>query len=359
VWAFFVALLLSVACLTRLHLVVLLIPLFVLFMAMPRGSVLISLAVSLFVMAAVAPWFYHVYKVSGNPLGSNFALVLFGEGDYTGNQIYCTTSIPSYEHIFKNVSSKECDGFRWHMDHGWALLGSNLIILFFATSILHQFKRRRTQLFHWLLFGSAVLIIMANNVGVAKPDPVDPWNTLVLLFPCMLVIGSAFFFILLDRLNLQIRLLHTMIVTATITIILVPMLLTLTSGKPALYSFPPYMPPLIKIFGQFSDPGEWVTTDMPWASAWYADRPSLWLPDSMTDFENFQTNICPTGMLLLTPVSWAQPVSTFTHGEYRDWSPLITGQPLPSGFPLTSTYATQPGGPDYSVWSDRPRWSGK
>jgi hypothetical protein len=357
-WTFVAALFLAAACLTRLHLLVLLVPLFVLLMVMPRGSVLLPLFLSLIVLGAVTPWFIHVTKVSGNPLGSNFGLFLYGEGDYAGNQIFCTTSIPSYEHLFKNVGAKEFSGFRWHLDHAWPLLGSNLIILFFGASILHQFKRRRTQLFHWFVFGSAFVIIAANNVGVANPDAVDPWNTLILLFPCMVVIGSAFFFILLDRLNIQIGLLRNIVVTVAAGIVLAPMIFTLSSPKGAVYAFPPYMPPLIKIFGQFSAPGEWVTSDMPWATAWYADRPSLWLPDSVTDFEKLNDNVCPTGILMLTPISWAQPVSTFKSGEYKDWLPFVTGASLPANFPLTATYSTQAGGPDYTVWSDRARWAG-
>ena len=359
VWTFIVAILLSVACLTRLHLLVLLVPLFALLLWMPRGSVLLSIAVSVVVLCVVSPWFFHLDKVSGNFFGSNFTLLLYGQGDYSGNQIYCATAIPSYEHIFKNAGSKEFDGFRWHMDHAWSLLGSNVMIIFFGASILHPFKRKRTQLFHWFLFIAALLLIVANNLGEDSPDPVSSWNALVLLFPCMVVFGCAFFFILLDRLALQMRLLHNMIVGVALVLTLVPLAMTLSSPKNAVYAFPPYMPPLIKAFGQCANPDEWVTTDMPWATAWYADRPSLWLPDSISDFETLHDNVCPTGILILTPVSWAEPLTTFTHGEYKDWLPFVTpGGSLPSNFPLSSTYTTQAGGPDYSVWSDRPRWAG-
>ena len=101
----------------------------------------------------------HLYAVSGNPLGSNSMLVMYGEGDYKGNQIYCTTSIPSYEQLFGQASKKETPGFRWTLEHAWELLGANPLILFFGASILHQFKRRRTQMFHWLLFGCAFVLI--------------------------------------------------------------------------------------------------------------------------------------------------------------------------------------------------------
>ena len=356
-WGFATALLLAAACLTRLHLLVLLIPLFVLLMVMPRGNLLLFAALALVVIGLVAPWFLHVNAVSGNPLGSNVPLLLYGEGDYAGNQIYCTTSIPHYERLFRAAGKKETSGFRWHFEHAWDLLGSNPFILLFGASILHQFKRRRTRLFHWLLFGCALVLIAANNLGSASPDALGPWNTLVVLLPCMVVIGCAFFFILLDRLNLQMKLVRNMVVTIALALTGMPLTLTLTTTSPSPFSFPPYLPPVIKIFGQFAQPDEWVTTDMPWATAWYADRASLWLPDSISDFENFHDNVCPTGILLLTPVTWASPISTVTSsGEYKDWFPFVAGLPTPANFPLSVHTATAPPIPSYSLWSDRPRW---
>lgn len=370
-WGFAVSLLLAAACLTRLHLLVLLIPLFVLLILMPRESLLLFAVMALMVFGLVTPWFLHVNAVSGNPLGSNTPLMLFGEDDYTGNQIYCSTSIPSYERLFKDALKKEVSGFRWHLEHAWNMLGANPLILLFGASILHQFKRRRTRAFHWLLFGCAFVLVAANNLGSANPEALGPWNTLVVLLPCMIVIGSAFFFILLDRLNLQIRILHNLIVTTTLTLILLPLVLTLTSFTNVYYNFPPYIPPVIKTFGAFVEPNEWFTSDMPWATAWYADRPSLWLPDSIADFESLHDNICPTGLLMLTPVSWGEPVTTFTDGEYKDWFPFIAGASLPpnypyvdglsvpSNFPLSVHTETGSNGPGYSLWSDRPRWQAK
>jgi 4-amino-4-deoxy-L-arabinose transferase-like glycosyltransferase len=358
-WGLISALLLAAACLTRLHLLVLLIPLFFLLMVMPRASFFLYAIIALVVIGLVTPWFLHVNTVSGNPLGSNFPLLLYGEGDYSGNQIYCTTSIPINEQLFKQVSKKELSGFSWHFEHAWNLLGSNPFILLFAASILHQFKRLCTRLFHWFLFICVFVLIAANNLGSTTPDPLGPWNTLIVLFPCMLVFGSAFFFILLDRLNLQIRLLSRLIVITTMALTAMPLAITLTTSGGFLFNFPPYWPPSIKVIGQFAQPDEWVTSDMPWATAWYADRASLWLPDSISDFQNFHDNLCPTGILILTPVTWSKPISTFETGEYKDWFPFIAGLPVPTDFPLPVHTDTPRPTPNYSLWSDRPRWQQK
>ena len=358
-WAIAAAFFLGLACLTRLHLLALLVPLFIFLMVMPRATLGVLPVILVIVAVMVFPWFNHLTKVSGNPFGSNTPLMLYGEGDYKGNQIYCATSIPNYERLFKDASRKEYFGFRYHFEHAWSLMGANPFILLFAASILHQFKRRRTRLFHWMLFACGFALVAANNLGTSSPDNLGPWNIMIVLFPGMVVIGSAFFFILLDRLNLQLWLLNNLIVTAVLILSAAPLVMTLTASSESYYPFPPYWPPAIKTFGQIANPDEWVTTDMPWATAWYADRASLWLPDSISDFENLHDNVCPSGVLLLTPVTWSMPINNFTTGEYKDWYAFICSVPTPPNFPLSVHTMTGPGGPDYNLWSDRPRWQGQ
>jgi hypothetical protein len=295
-----------------------------------------------------------MYKITGNPLGSNISYVLYGEEGFKENQIFRSTGILKYESLFKDASDKEVDGFIWHFEHGWHLLGSNPLVILFAASLIHAYKRRRAQMFQWLLVGCAIVVIAANNLGVTSPEQVDAWNTLVVLLPGMVVIGSAFFLIQLDRLNLQIWLLNTVFVTLTLVITSLPLLYTMFNPSAWIYSFPPYAPPMIKLLAQFSQKDEWVTSDMPWATAWYADRASLWLPATVSDFEDLQSGTCPTGILLLTPVTWMQPATNLMTGEDKDWFPVVFESRLPTTFPLqVHIHIPQI---EYRVWSNRPRW---
>jgi hypothetical protein len=282
--------------------------------------------------------------------------MLRGAPGYEGNQIYCTTTIPSYEQFFRDFVRMEYAGFRWNFEHAWSLLGSNPMVLFFGASILHQFKRRRTRILQWFLFGSVVALLLACNLSEAKPEAADSGNSLVILLPGMIVIGTAFFFIMLDRLSLQLWLLNNLIVTGTILLTAMPLAMTLSTPGPYPFAWPPYWPPTIKFFTQMAQPDEWVTSDIPWATAWYGDRPSLWLPDSVTDFESFHDNVCPTGILLFTPQTWDGRMSDVMTGEYKDWFGLMCVGALPANFPLTEHYAMPGKIPGYIFWSDRPRW---
>ena len=75
------------------------------------------------------------------------------------------------------------------------------------------------------------------------------------------------------------------------------------------------------------EPNEITATDMPWAVAWYADRPALWLPDTLKEFNEFNdygTFGGPLNGLYLTPVSGSEnTLSDILKGEYRDWAPVI------------------------------------
>jgi len=356
-WGAVLLILLAVIALTRPQLLILVAPVVTVLVIMPTSSIPMAVLIGLLTLAALMPWYLHLDAVSGSFLGSNGSLMLHGADGYEGNEIYCTTAIPSYEQVFRDVAHKEYSGFRWNFEHAWSLLGANPMVLLFGASILHQFKRRRTRIFHWLIFGSIIAILLVNNLGEDNPEQISSWNSLAILMPCMVVAGSAFFFILLDRLALQLWLLNNLVVILTLLLTAMPLILTLLSPGRYPFAWPPYWPYSIKMIAQLAQPDEWVTTDMPWATAWYGDRASLWLPDSLTDFENFHDNVCPTGLLLFSPVTWEGPMSATTTGEYKEWFPLMTAQPpLPPNFPLSEHFVMPGKVPGYTLWSDRPRW---
>ena len=254
------------------------------------------------------------------------------------------------------MGKKELDGFSWHFDHIWYLLGANPFILFWGACFLHRFKRIRANAFLWLIGGAAICIVAANNLGTPHPDVIDPWNTLIVLFPGMLVIGAAFFFILLDRMDLQLWMLNHAVIIIVMTVTVAPLAVSLSSKNNKYYNYPPYLPLVIEHISELAHPDEWVTSDMPWATAWYGDHASLWLPDSIKDFYHLHDNYCPTGILLLTPVTLDAPMTHLFSGEYRDWFPVFTGSSLPSEFPLTTHTNLVSQGIDYFVWSDSLRW---
>jgi hypothetical protein len=290
-------------------------------------------------------------QISGSPFGSNAPLLHYGSEDFQGNQIYCVLAPPDYNQLFKDATRKQIEGFAWHFQHAWDLLGSNPLILFFFAAILHQFKQARVRTLYWLIVGAAASVVLANNLFVSQPAAGSSWNVLILLFPSMLMIGAAFLFIMIDRLNFQLWLLNNLVAITALVLVAVPMANTARQSY-GFYNYPPYAPPSIAQLGTVVHPDLWITTDMPWATAWYGDHSSLWLPDTVHDFEEIYDNYSGSGLLLISPVLLGQPATTLTTGEYKDWFTFVAGYNPPAHFPLGGRIPIRVGGPEYILWAN-------
>jgi hypothetical protein len=349
-WTLALAVLLGVTCLTRLHLLVLLFPFGIFLFLAPRRHFLYVPVLALITLAMVAPWFWHVYNVSGYLLGSNGALFHYGIDPYAGDEIYRSFQPISGVGLLSDAADKEVLGFNWHLIHAWELLGSSPLVLLFVVSLLHHFRRRRAQALRFFIVGTALCLIAANNLGNATPAAVDSWNLVILLYPGMLVIGAAYFFILLDRLELEARLLHTAVAVILLVITAVPLAQSILQERGG-FAYPPYSPYYLRYLGNAVKPQAWITSDMPWAVAWYGDRGALWLPDKIKDFDTIYDEFCPSALLLFTPITFQQPAANLITGENKDWLPLAVGSAAPEDFPLN--IRVKPNDIDYVLWTER------
>ena len=108
-------------------------------------------------------------------------------------------------------------------------------------------------------------------------------NQLHLLFmPIMTCYGLAFLLVLWNRFDVQMPLARLAFITLLFLICSFPMINTvLLSGRKPKIQWPPYVPPYIALLNKWMSPEEITASDMPWAVAWYADRRSVWLPDTI------------------------------------------------------------------------------
>ena len=105
---------------------------------------------------------------------------------------------------------------------------------------------------------------------------------------------------------------------------------------------------------------EIITTDMPWAVAWYAERKSLWLPETIKDFIDLndykQLNGAIVG-LYLTPISGYKGfINDIVKGDYKEWAPFITRNVSTRDFPLKVS-TLMPYENECIFYSDRDRWT--
>jgi hypothetical protein len=102
---------------------------------------------------------------------------------------------------------------------------------------------------------------------------------------------------------------------------------------------------------------------MPWAVAWYADRKSLLIPPSMTEFLTFYDWTEFNGNLVglyLTPITGNKAlVSEILKGEDKDWAPLVTRNVrFTKDFPFHAATAMPVDG-ECVFYCESDRWSQK
>jgi hypothetical protein len=166
-------------------------------------------------------------------------------------------------------------------------------------------------------------------------------NQLHLIFvPLMTCYGLAYLLVHFNRLALNIPFARVGFITLLYLLCSLPMIFAtpwLSPPKPFV-RWPPYMPALIGILNDWMKPEEVVASDMPWAVAWYADRRSLWLPDTlqvMTDLGDYNVLGAPMNGLYLTPISGTDSkFREIVKGEYKNWATVIQRTQVLEKFPL-------------------------
>ena len=104
-------------------------------------------------------------------------------------------------------------------------------------------------------------------------------------------------------------------------------------------------------------------SDMPWATAWYGNRQSIWLTlrspfNKTNDFFLVNDYLKPVKALFLTPLSMDERfVSEMLKGD-ESWGNFIVGSlstlTVPAGFPLGSAHKDY--WPHHYLLMDRERW---
>jgi hypothetical protein len=194
-----------------------------------------------------------------------------------------------------------------------------------------------------------LLLILASFFGDATA------RLFVLFWPFIILYGFAFFFILLDRLQLRLRLFNLAITTLFVVLgalPLLPLILTimpLRAGCP----YPPYYPPFVRHVCNILAPEEIMCTDMPWATAWYGNRTSLLLPATIDDFYEINDYTKRIGGMYFTQLTMNKPwVNSLLTGRDRTWFPLFENR-IPSDFPLLYGTSIPSGTMDQLFLTDR------
>jgi len=229
------------------------------------------------------------------------------------------------------------------------VVGEGIFVCLFVTTFLYRFVRRNVHLLRWCIaLAMLLLLICAGFFGRVTID------LMYMFWPVIILYGFAFYYLLLDRLKLSLSIQKMAVTTLVVLISAAPLLLTLLPPKEH-YPYPPYNRAIITRISTLLEPDELMCTDMPWATAWYGDRNSLLLPQTIEEFYDINDFMHQVNGLYFTSLTRDQPfVRVLLTGRDRTWWPLQVGR-IPDDFPLTHGFPLM--NMDQLFLSDRDRFA--
>ena len=286
------------------------------------------------------PWLIRTLVICGNPFGVALYSIFTGIGHTEWGWMRQMNFDPGTG-LLGSFRDKITTGLTMQTSHLFEYFGLSVVAMIFFVSLLHPFKRPETAAARWLIlamWGGAVLGMCLYGIndeqGVAA-------NQLDLIFiPSMTCYGLAYLLVQWNRLAVSISFARVGFIALLYLLCALPMIFAtpwLSPPKPFV-RWPPYMPGLIGVLNDWMGPEEITASDMPWAVAWYANRRSLWLPETIrvfSDLGDYQALGGPVNGLYLTPVSGTDnKFRDIVKGEYKDWAPVIQRTQILETFPL-------------------------
>ena len=318
-----------------------------------RGGTRFVLVFSLLFAVMAAPWFYRNYKVCGNPFGMTLETALVDTAQYPDRLLERQLS-PDFEKkgpLIDQVKKKW--GENLARRHPAALLGmgGGILLAFFVTALFYRFVRPPVNYLQWGVWFSLLLTLL-----IAGFFSGSSFRMLHAYWPFIVLYGLAFFYILLDRLDMGVRLYALALKIGIVALGAVPLIMTVFVAPHVKVPYPPYYPPAVKSLSDMLNEREIMCTDMPWATAWYGNRVSLLLPLSVDDFLAVNDEKHYVSAIYLTPITKDKPfLSSLLKGSDKDWLPFMGGR-IPEDFPLQAVVALNQN--DQVFISDRNRWGG-
>ncbi len=314
-----------------------------------QGGVLLAVGFLVLFALALVPWFVRNMLVSGGLLGLAPLLTLNGSKVFEGDTFErMLAPVLTYDRVTHTLAGKWATNFSQMYDTGVRGLGEGVLTCFFLTSFFFRFSKPTINLFRWSFGGCLLLFLLLAPLGAATTQ-----HALAMFWPLALIYGLAFFFVLLHRMQFQLRILNQGLTMLVLLLTAVPLLMLLVPSRVGA-PYPPYYPPFIKHVATLVRPSELLCTDMPWATAWYGHRDSLLLPLSMDEFYAINDNTRRISGLYFTTLTRDRAyVRELLTGPYRNWFPINEGR-VPPDFPLNQYLPLN--NMDQLFLTDRTRW---
>ena len=303
-------------------------------------------------LVAVSPWLLRNKLISGGFMGLA-PYAVFNSAATPEDEVAERSLTPSWT-VGQTVSILQV---RWLVNFAkfysadLRTVGEGLLVCFFLAAFLYRFIRTEVHVFRWcLVLGIFLLMNVAALFGEAT------MKLMLIFWPLIILFGLAFFFVMLDRLQMRARILNMGVTGLLVFLSTLPLIFALLPPRAGV-PYPPYFPPFITHVCKLLNPTELMCSDMPWATAWYGNRNSLLLPENIDQFYTINDYNKRVSGIYFTTITRNKPyVRTLATGTEKTWFPILEGRipgdfPLNEGFPLNNL--------DQLFLTDRQRWNEK
>jgi hypothetical protein len=315
-----------------------------------RGGIRYFIYFVVLFLMMMLPWLLRNYQLCGNPFGWTLHTALLGSPAFPDMSL-----LRDYQPSLSFGVIMEALKEKWVLNYSEAHrdlipgLGGGVLMSFFITTFFYKFTRPTVNRMRNVIgFSLLLMVFLAGFFAESSMQLIE------LFWPFVILFGVAFFYILLDRLDLQARLYVVAMKCFLIALTLIPLGLRILPPH-AKQPYPPYYPPMISYISNMLTSREILCTDMPWATAWYGDRISILLPKDIEQFFEINDYKQYISGIYFTPLTKNKPfVSELLDGPEKSWLPILSGR-MPADFPLKAAVALNR--QDQLFVSDRNRWS--
>ncbi|MES2440264.1 MAG: glycosyltransferase family 39 protein [Verrucomicrobiota bacterium] len=305
----------------------------------PRGIVALSILVVILIPASLV--MMRNQGISGSPFGTAFLTLYNGLGNGAEMAVMRTSDLQAEPLELDGLVSKILRTTLLQTTDIVPFLGGIVVAPLFFLSLLHPFKRLSIAGFRWAILLMWVFAALGMAFFGISKDPLDPNQMHLLFAPIMTAYGLAFISILWSRLEIvanthMLRNVHFMVI---IGICALPLILSLPQrvrfgmqyrDRGGIPNWPPYHAnPLSnkEALKSLVSTKQVIFSDQPWATAWYADRVSIWLPPSRESFEKLETAAAdlqtPVAGIVISPSSHGSGTLSDIAANYKDFTAMV------------------------------------
>ena len=301
----------------------------------------------------LVPWMVRNLSASGNPFGLVFHEMLADTYLFPGDSLARSIhpEIPDAGAVLYAMQIKMISNMRLFFAEGFGFACGGVLLGLFAAMFLHRFVRSSSRILRWcLLPAGAMMILIASAFGK------ESLGALVLFWPLAIVYGWAFFLVLLDRLQFELRIFAAMALSVVMCMTGLPLLLNVLPPRTGM-PYPPYYHRYIGWISSMVESNECMVTDIPWAVAWYGGKTAILLPKDLDGFFEVNAKYQKVAMAYFTMVTrdkpWIRGLSDPSAPDYS-WYQVFAAGKVPANFPLTQGRFVA--GTEQFILADRPRW---